>query len=87
MSQLNPRKPLPKSPPKLDLAKAETIVCEQEGCGNMLFLQSFVMKRVSAILSPSGKEELLQIPVMSCGACGGVNKEFMAAFGEPDSDG
>lgn len=79
MSQLNPKKPLPKAPIKLDLAQAETIVCEE--CGNMLFLQSFIMKKISAIMSPSGKEEIIQIPVMSCGSCGAVPKDFLEGIG------
>jgi hypothetical protein len=75
MSQLNPRKPLPKAPVKLDLAQAETLKCDE--CENVLFIQSFMMKRVSALMSPSGKEELLQIPIMSCGNCGAVNADML----------
>jgi hypothetical protein len=28
-------------------------------------------------MSPSGKEELLQIPIMSCGNCGAVNADML----------
>ena len=78
MSQLNPRKPLPKAPVKLDLAQAETIKCDE--CENVLFIQSFMMKKVSALMSPSGKEELLQIPIMSCGNCGAVIAKHIGVY-------
>jgi hypothetical protein len=63
-----PMKPLPKAKQRVDLSQAETILCES--CNNSLFIESYVLKRVSAILSPSGQEGIVPIQVFACGGCG-----------------
>ena len=49
-----PMKPLPKAQVKVDLSDAETMTCQQ--CDNKIFIQGYVVKRISAIVSPNGKE-------------------------------
>ena len=85
------RKPLP-GPPKtqvqVDLRKAETIKCKK--CSNYVFLQSFILKRLSAILSPTGEEALIPVQVNSCGNCGEVAENMLEGTGieeEKKSDG
>jgi hypothetical protein len=63
-----PMKPLPKAKQRVDLSQAETILCE--GCKNSLFIESYVLKRVSAIVSPTGQEAIVPIQVFACGSCG-----------------
>ena len=58
----------------VDLTKADTVVCEK--CENRLFIQSFVIKKMSALVSPSGQEAIIPIQVYSCGNCGQVPKMF-----------
>ena len=55
---------------QVDLRDAETIKCDK--CSNYLWIQSFVLKRLSALVSPSGQETLVPIQVYSCGNCGKV---------------
>ena len=55
---------------KVDLGQADTIKCK--GCGNYLFIQSFVLKKLSPLVSPTGQEEMIPIQVFSCGNCGAV---------------
>lgn len=72
---------------QVDLTKADTIKCED--CGNYLFITSHVIKRISAILSPTGQEALVPIQVYSCGNCGKVPKVFLEGSGieeEPKED-
>ncbi|MBC8428432.1 hypothetical protein H8D04_00970 [bacterium] len=72
---------------QVDLTKADTIKCED--CGNYLFITSHVIKRISAILSPTGQEALVPIQVYSCGNCGKVPKVFLEGSGieeEPKKD-
>ena len=69
----------PQSEVQVDLKKAETIKCDD--CGNYLFITSFVIKRVSAILSPTGQEGLVPIQVYSCGNCGQVPKSLLEGSG------
>jgi hypothetical protein len=59
----------------IDLSQAEDIVCER--CGNYTFEQVALMKKVSALISPSGKEGVMPIPVFACSACGNINKGFL----------
>jgi hypothetical protein len=35
------------------------------------------MKRVSALVSPTGKEAIVPIPTFACNACGFINKQFL----------
>ena len=57
-----------------DLSQATDITCEN--CGNMTFQEVMLMKKVSALLSPNGKEGIVPIPTFSCVACGYVNVMF-----------
>lgn len=59
----------------VDLSKAQDIVCEN--CGNYTFQEVLLMKRLSALLSPTGKETVIPIPTFSCNACGYINKQFL----------
>lgn len=45
-------------------------------CNNKNFKQVFQMKRVSALVSPSGKEEIITMPVFVCDKCGTECKEL-----------
>ena len=76
---MKPRKPLPKAQVKVDLAQAETMKCEY--CENYLFISSTIIKRLSAILSPTGEETLIPIDVYSCGNCGRVPKTMLKGSG------
>ena len=62
------RKPLPKAKQSIDLSQAETMKCES--CKNSLFIESYVLKRLSAIVSPNGQEAIVPIQVFACGNCG-----------------
>ena len=64
---------------QIDLSKAETIVCEN--CGNASFIQAFFLKKVSALVSPTGKEAIVRMQVFSCGNCGTIPKN-MTEMGE-----
>ena len=63
-----PMKPLPKAKQRIDLSQAETMKCES--CKNSLFIESYVLKRLSAIVSPNGQEAIVPIQVFACGNCG-----------------
>ena len=53
---------------QLDLSKASTMNCE--ACGNYLFIQSTIIKKISAIMSPNGQEIIAPVQVFNCGNCG-----------------
>lgn len=61
----------------VDLSNAQDIVCEN--CGNYTFEEVLLMKKLSALLSPTGKEAIVPIPTFACNACGFINKQFLPA--------
>jgi len=65
-------------PVNLNLKDATTLKCTH--CENYLFIQSFILKKISALVSPTGKEELITIPVFTCGNCGNVLDDFKDAL-------
>ena len=84
-----PMKPIkkPKANVQVDLRDADTIKCSD--CNNYLFITSFILKRLSAIVSPNGQEALIPVQVYSCGNCGKVAEGFLEGSGleeETESD-
>ena len=61
-------KPLPKQQVQVDLKDADTMKCQK--CENSIFIQGYVIKKISAIVSPTGKEVIAPILVFNCGNCG-----------------
>ena len=49
------------------------VVCPK--CGNRFFKEVYALKRISAIISPTGEEELFPIPVYACDKCGTIPDE------------
>ena len=79
---MKPMKPMPgqKQQVKVDLSQAETMKCED--CGNVVFIKGTVLKRLSALVSPTGQEAIVPIEIFSCGNCGKVPKSMMKDIGE-----
>ena len=65
---VRPMKPLPNQQVKIDLSDADTMKCQE--CGNSIFIQGYVIKKISAIVSPTGEEVIAPIQVFNCGNCG-----------------
>ena len=54
----------------IDINKAEDFKCEN--CGNLYFNSVFRLKRISPLVSPTGKEAMIPVQVMSCAKCGTI---------------
>ena len=67
---MKPRKPIPqpKTQVQVDLKDAETMKCAN--CGNSIFIQGYIVKKISAIMSPTGQEVIAPVQVFNCGSCG-----------------
>jgi hypothetical protein len=63
-----PMKPLPQAQVKIDLADADTMKCQS--CENPVFIQGYIIKKISAIVSPTGEEVIAPVQVFNCGNCG-----------------
>lgn len=55
------------------LRNSRTVVCD---CGGMIFTEKLFFKKISALISPSGKEEVAPMPIIVCENCGGVPSAF-----------
>ena len=69
---MKPMKPIPqpKKQVQFDLKDAETMQCAS--CGNKIFIQGYVVKKISAIMSPTGQEVIAPVQVFNCGNCGEI---------------
>ena len=61
----------------IDLTHATTLECEECGCKG--FKQTLMLKKLSALMSPSGQEAMVAVGVFACEACSHINKEFLDA--------
>ena len=59
---------------QIDFSKTSEICCEN--CGGKYFRQVNAFKRVSALVSPTGKEQIVPVPSFRCDDCGHVPEEF-----------
>ena len=55
------------------LRNSPSIVCD---CGGFIFTEKLFFKKISAIMSPSGKEEVAPMPIIVCESCGKVPSVF-----------
>ena len=60
---------------KVDFSQTTAEVCE--ACGNDTFIPAFKMRKLSALLSPHGKETMIPINVFACNKCGHINDAFL----------
>tara|TARA_R100001377_G_C3190281_1_gene110273 strand:+ start:953 stop:1189 length:237 start_codon:yes stop_codon:yes gene_type:complete len=70
-----PMKPIKHPQKQINITDTESVKCED--CGNYSFIQSYFIRRISAIVSPNGQETMVPIEVFSCGNCGKVPKSMM----------
>jgi len=53
----------------LDISKLPWVEC---ACGSKTFDSGIMVKKVSMILSPSGKEEIIPVDIILCKSCGKI---------------
>ena len=59
---------------QIDFSKTSQIKCE--ACEGATFKQTLLLRKMSAIVSPDGRETIVPMQVFACEKCGHVNKEF-----------
>jgi len=59
----------------IDLSNVDNIKCEE--CENETFIPAFIIKNISALMSPTGKETMVPIQLFKCSKCGHVNEKFL----------
>ena len=69
------------------IISSPNVVCE---CGNKVFIEAVILKKVSPLVTGSPTESLYPIPVYQCSGCGKIPAEFLkrgnakAILGETD---
>ena len=58
----------------IDISQTSEMKCDK--CENNTFKQTMMLRKVSAIVSPNGKETIVPSAVFACTKCGHVNEEF-----------
>ena len=74
----------PQAQVQVNIKDTETIVSEK--CGNGLFIQSFFLKKISALVSPTGQESIVPVHVYSCGNCGHINRKLNPTLEQGEED-
>ena len=59
----------------VDFSQTTAEVCES--CETDTFTQVYQMRKLSALLSPTGQETMIPIQVFCCAKCGHINKGFL----------
>lgn len=54
----------------------ENSICRNKDCGSPLFVLVYVLKKIPATLSPSGKNIIQPISLYVCKKCGELNPEM-----------
>ena len=63
----------------VDFSQTTAEICEE--CKNDTFTPAFKLRKLSALLSPTGQKTMVPLQMFSCAKCGHINKEFL-----PDID-
>ena len=69
----------PQEQQQIDITQTSAVKCEK--CENSTFKQSLLLRKLSAIVSPTGEETLVPVQVFACEKCGHVNSEFSDVTG------
>ena len=63
--------------PQMNVDFSQTVAEVCEKCEHDMFQQAYKMRKLSALLSPTGQEAKIPIQVFACLKCNHVNKSFM----------
>ena len=64
--------------PQMNVDFDQTTGLECDECKNVTFTQVFYIRKLSALLSPTGEERLIPVPTFACTKCGHVNEGLKA---------
>lgn len=68
--------------PRINLRPEEMQDYKCESCEGRVFRQVMLFKQVSALVSPSGQEQMIPVPTYRCDDCGHINEDMMVpAYG------
>jgi hypothetical protein len=57
------------------MSQAESYTCEE--CKNDRFTVTYLIRRFSPLVSPTGEEMIVPVSCFACTSCGHINKDFL----------
>ena len=63
--------------PGLTVNMSQTTAVTCESCKHDIFIPAFKIRKMSALLSPHGKETMIPMQVFACAKCGYINDVFL----------
>ena len=60
---------------KINPKDLEDVVCDK--CKSQCFEQTFLFKKLSAVLSPTGQDTMIPLQIFRCADCGHINEIFI----------
>jgi len=66
---------------KIDINQAETMECDK--CQGKLWDSAHIVKRVSPLISPTGQEILVPLPILVCKKCHYIPENLLRQAGIP----
>ena len=64
---------------KLNINPNDLKLITCDSCGHALFDQKMIYKEVPALLSGTGKPQLITVPAATCAKCGEPSKRFLTS--------
>lgn len=63
--------------PQMNVGFGQTdpITCEK--CAGEVFVPAFLLRKVSALVSPTGKETILPLQLFACANCNHINEDML----------
>ena len=59
----------------VNMSQPTAVTCES--CKHDIFIPAFKIRKMSALLSPHGKETMIPMQVFACAKCGYINDAFL----------
>ena len=69
---------------KVDIKQTDTLACEL--CNCKIWDSAQIVKRVSALVSPTGQETLVPLPMLVCKNCGDIPELLLKQAGLTKED-
>ena len=66
---------VPRPQMQIKASDLKDITCDE--CESKVFREATMFKRLSALVSPTGKEQIVPLPIFRCDECGNINAEFL----------
>jgi len=82
MGGKGPKRDAPGLKTQMNINPKELKDIKCENCGCKYFRQVTAFKKVSALVSPTGKEQVVPVPTFRCDECGFINEEFRLIEGK-----